>query len=115
MKKRNIILLLLIGIILLVGCGKVINTETKTVKATVTDVHYRSSLILPVRCGKTVIYRTQPAKHNVTLKYKDISTTINNRDLYNEYKNNIGSTVECELITKHYDNGRISKELKIKK
>lgn len=113
MKKA--IPILLIVTTLLVGCSKVISTEMETVKATVTETNYTGSLILPIRCGKTVIHQTQPARYEITVEYGDVSTTINDRNLYNEYKDDIGSIVECELITKHYDNGTTSQELKIKK
>ncbi len=113
MKKA--IPILLIATTLLVGCSKIISTETETVKATVTDANYRCSLILPIQCGKTVIHRTQPARYEITVKYGTVSTTINDRNLYNEYKDKVGSTIECELIIEHYDNGTTSQELKIKK
>lgn len=115
MKKRNVILLLLVIMILFVGCSKVIQTQTITVLATITEIDYISDLILPVQCGQTTIYQTLPARYEITVEFGDIETTIDNEELYNKYKDKIGNFVMCDLITTHYDNGKISKELKIKK
>ena len=106
-KRKFITLLLLVSILItcLPGCAKVVKTETTVVEATVIDTHYRGMWLQPVICGKVTTFITHPAKHNVKLQYKDYETTVNNKDLYDQYKDNIGAIVECNLVTTYYDDG----------
>lgn len=112
MKK---IIPLLLTAALLTSCAKLTEMEFKTVKATIVAAEQTPLMMMPVQSGKTVTYTTFPARYEITIKYDDISTTINDEDLYNQYKNSVGDVVECELITEHFDDGTISHELKIKK
>ena len=113
---KKIISMALIAVILLcfVGCAKLINTETQEVDATVTDVHYRCAWTQMVWSGKVMIPIIHPAEYKVTFTYQNVTLTVNDKNLYDSYKDNIGTIVKCDLITKYYDNGNIHLALKLK-
>lgn len=110
-----LLILLVLSILLITSCAKVTSVETDTVEATIIDANYTPTRMIPMRTGKITTHITYPSRHEITVKYGDISTTIDDRNLYYKYKDHIGSIVECELITKYFDNGKIRQELKIKK
>lgn len=116
-KRKFIILLLLITILTtcLPGCKKVLRTETKVVEATVVETYHRGAWMQPIWNGKFYTYIHHSAKHEVTLKYENYKITVDNQDLYNKCKNNIGSTVECNLVTTYYDDGTTKTKLKWEK
>ena len=103
---KRIILLVLAGIFLLtlVGCAKVINTETITVDATVIETSHRGAWIQPVVAGKVTTFITHPEQNIVKIQYEDIVISVNDKELYNYYKDRNGETIECNLITKYFDN-----------
>lgn len=108
MIKRKFIILLLLVLILttcLPGCAKVVRTETKVVEATVVDTHHKSAWTQLVWNGKFYTHIYHSAQYKVTLQYEDYEITVDDDNLYHKYKDNIGSTVECNLVTTYYDNG----------
>ena len=114
MVKRKFIALLVLVLMLftcLPGCAKVIDTKSTVVEAIVVDTHHKSAWTQRIYTGKTWIIRHHRAKYQVMLKYKDYKTTIDNKDLYDQYKDNIGAIVECNLVTTYYDDGTIKTEL----
>lgn len=113
MKKITIILLIII-LLCLTSCAALVSTETQEVDATVTDVYYRGAWIQMISSGKTMIPITHPAKHEVTFTYKNTTLTVNNKELYDYYKDKIGETVKCDLIIEYYDNGTVHHTLKLK-
>lgn len=107
MVKRKFIYILLLIVLLVVclsGCAKVIDTETIVVDATVVDVYYRGAYTQILPTGKSCMIVHHPAQYFVTLQYEDYKIRVNNEGLYNRYKDNIGGQVECNLVTRYYDN-----------
>lgn len=110
MLKRKFIYVLLLAMLLVIclpGCTKVVETETVVVDATVVDVYYEAAWVQPVWTGKFFAYITHSARYEVTLQYEDYKTTVNNSDLYNKYKDNIGGQVKCNLVTTYYDDDTV--------
>ena len=113
---KRIILLVLTGIFLLtlVGCAKVINTETITVDATVIETSHRGAWIQPVVAGKFRTFITHPEQNIVKIQYEDIVISVNDKELYNYYKDRNGETIKCNLITKYFDNNTTYTYLEVK-
>ena len=115
MTKRKFITFILVAIMsifCLSGCKKAVHAETTVVKATVVDTYHKSAWMQSVYNGKGFTYIRHPAKYNVTLQYEDYEVTVNNQKLYNQYKDNIGAIVECNLVTTYYDDGTSETKLK---
>lgn len=98
--------------VILLWWPKTIKTEIKNVQATVANVDYRREYITTVRCGMTTNVIHHSARYYIKIKYNNLITTIDNRDIYEKYKNNIGGEIDCKLITKTYDNGKTYSYLK---
>lgn len=85
---RRVVSILLVTVLLLslTACrGKLQKTETKVVEAVVTAV-WRS------RSGT-----------GITVEYGGARNDIQNSELYNEYKDNLGSTLTCYMIIRTYE------------
>lgn len=113
---KKIISLALIVIILLycVGCAELVDTKTQEVEATVTDIYHRGAWTQMVWTGKVMIPIAHPAKYEVTFTYENVTLTVDDEDLYDYYKDKIGETIKCILITEYYDDGSAHQTLKLK-
>ena len=109
-------ILILVGIILLtlVGCAKVTNTETTVVDGTVIGTQHISARMTPVKVGKVITFVRHPAKNYVDIQYNDITISVNDSELYDYYNDHIGETIECNLITDYYDNGKTKTRLEVR-
>lgn len=114
MKKITSILLITVLLLCFVGCAELINTETQEVEATVTDVYYKGAWVQMISTGKTTTWITHPAKYNVTFEYENVTLTVNNKELYDYYKDKIGVAVKCNLITEYYDDDSVRQKLELK-
>lgn len=114
MKKIISIALIVIILFCFTGCAELINTETQEVDATVTDIYHRAAWVQMMSTGKAMIPISHPAKYEVTFTYEDVTLTVDDKELYDYYKNKIGTTVKCDLITEYYDNGFMRQILKLK-
>jgi hypothetical protein len=114
--KKLLILILTLALLLpcLVSCAELINTETQEVEATVADIYHRGAWVQMVPTSKSIIPISHPARYEVTFKYENVTLTINDKELYDYYKDKVGSTVKCDLIIEYYDDGSISRTLKRK-
>ena len=112
---KKIISITLIAAILLcfASCAKLVSTETQEVEATVTDVRYKASWVQRISTGKTTMNIIHPAQYKVVFAYNDVTLTVNSKHLYDYYKDQIGTTVKCDLITNHYDDGSTRQSLKL--
>lgn len=118
MKKKllTFTVLLMTALILvtsLISCAKVEKTVIEPVEATIVDVYHRGTYATTIMAGKTPVVVTHPATWKVTLRYEDIETTINNKDLYNACKDNIGCTITVNLVTDTYTDGEIKRSIKL--
>lgn len=114
MKKILSVLLVTTMLLCFIGCAELINTETQEVEATVVSVYHKNAWVQPIFTGKTIMMISYPARNEVTFQYQNVTLTINNRELYNYYKDKIGTTVKCDLITEYYDDGSTCQTLKLK-
>ena len=87
MKRSFSLILVVILLLSLSACGrgKLQKTETEIVEAVVTDV-WRGR------------YGT-----GITVEYDGARNDIQNLELYNEYKDNLGSTLTCYMIIRTYE------------
>ena len=116
MRLRFTALLILIAVaVSLIGCAKVVDTQTETVEATITSVYYKGAWMQMIHSGKTMIPISHPAEYWVSLQYGEITTSFNNYDLYTACKGREGTTIQCSLITETYDNGTVKKFLEWRK
>ena len=114
MKKTISVVLIAVTLLCFTSCAELINIETQEVEATVTDVYHRGAWIQMIPTGKTMIPISHPAKYEVTFKYANATLTVDDKELYDYYKDKIGTTVKCELIIKYYDDGSTCQTLKLK-
>lgn len=106
MKKVLCMLFAMIFTLTLVGCAKVIKTETKVVEATIIEVDRD-----PIR---TIGKVTHPADYDILIRYEDVETWIDvSRSEYNEYKDLVGTTIEVNLVIDYYDDNTIKRCLRL--
>jgi hypothetical protein len=114
MKKIITITLLVAMLLCFVSCAELVNTETREVDATVTDVCYKAAWTQMIWSGKVMIPIMHPAKYEVTFAYANATLTVDDKELYDYYKDKIGDTVKCDLIIEYCDDGTIRQTLKLK-
>ena len=110
MKFKNKILAILLLVVMVfsfVGCAECISTEYKDVQVTVVDKYHRSVWVQPIIAGKVRAFITHPEVWEITVEYKNVNYTINDRDTYNKYKDKIGQAVCGELKIETYDDGTV--------
>lgn len=105
-------LCLTILVLFLTSCAEVVKVESEIVNAEIVSVYHRASYAQPIIAGKVRSVIVHPARNEVTVKYDDVESTINDIEFYNKCKDNVGTTTECELVVRHYSDGNIKKELK---
>jgi uncharacterized lipoprotein YehR (DUF1307 family) len=106
MKKALCMLFAVILTLNLVGCAKVVKTETKVVEAT----------IIEVDCDPAMKVGTafEPADYDILLKYEDVETWIDvSRSEYDKYEDLVGTTIKVNLVIIYYDDGIIKQYLEI--
>ena len=107
MKKLSIILCCLLLSISLIGCAKLISTETENVDVMVIDSYHRVAWLQPIMVGKVTSYITHPAIYEIEVEYNDTEYIISGSDTYYEFKDKIGQTVNGVLEIRTYDDGSI--------
>ena len=102
--KKIICFCLLVACVLLVGCAQLVSEEAIQVEAIITDVDKD-----PMRMvGKVIM----PADFDIYFEYNGLKGSWDvNRKTYDLYKDKIGDTIKCNLITRTYDDGTIKKRL----
>jgi len=106
MIKRIILFVAIVAI--LVGCSKWEFSET--VSGKITEKYYKraytTTQIIPA--GKVMIPTTRyhPARYIVAISYGDISTSVNNKDLFDEV--DVGDTVPVSLYENEKGKQRLS-------
>ena len=88
--------------------------KSEIVNPCVINKEHINSYTIIISTGKSCVPITYSEKYNITFKYKDVITTINNEQLYNQI--NIGEVepMELKIYTQH--NGKIyNEELEIPK
>ena len=110
MKKIFILLLTIILLIFCTGCAEAISEDRIEVEATVTSIYHKEAWLQPIYNGKSFTYVPHPARWEVTFTYKEYSVTIDDKTVYDLYKE--GDLVICVLITTYYDNGTSETKLK---
>jgi hypothetical protein len=101
----------------LTSCSKVTKAETKTVSATIVSTKHEAVKIIPytVIVNNQVTIRNQiiPEKNIVTVDYNGTQETFNNKSFYEKCKNSVGKKTKVNLITRYYDNGKVTYRLEL--
>lgn len=86
--KRFILLIVIIMCVVLTGCQTVEKEERIDVIATVLDMEYQDKMNVPVCNGETIYYIEvdQIPRYLVTISYKGVSKTFDDRNLYENVK-----------------------------
>lgn len=107
MKKIPILALLVVMLLCFASCEKLISEEVVEVEAIITEVDRDPMRMI----GKTVY----PADYDIYFEYEGIKGSWDvNKETYNLYKDKVGESIKCYLITHTYDDGTIRRVLKIK-
>lgn len=110
------LLILLIAVaVSLIGCAKVIDTQTETVEATIVETRLTPGYYTTMIVGKTQILQWHPPIYRTTLKYNDITENIYESELYSIAHGFNGDTIQCSLITETYDDGTVNQYLEWRK
>ncbi len=111
--KRLVLLVAIILCIGLTGCQEEYLEKTEEVTATVTEKEYKSSYTTSsvISTGKTIIVVPQrhPARYLVTVEYKSVSNTFDDKDLYETLKE--GDNINVILETYTVSGGQTRQEL----
>lgn len=102
--KKILFFCLLVVCVLLVSCAKLVSEETIQVEAIITEVDKDP----PRMVGKVIM----PSDFDIYFEYNGLKGSWDvNRKTYELYKDKIGDTIKCNLITYTYDDGTIKKRL----
>ena len=107
MKKLRLIFCCLLLSISLVGCAKLINTETENVEVMVIDEYHRGAWAQPMMVGKVMTCITHPAIYEIEVEYNGVEYVISGSDTYYAFKDKIGQTVTGVLEIREYDDGSV--------
>lgn len=98
MKKITLLLLIITICCSFISCAELISEEIIEVDAIITQVDRD-----PMRyIGKTLF----PADYDIYFEYEGVEGSWDvSKETYNLYKDKIGETIKCYLITRTYDDG----------
>lgn len=113
MKQLHIIAAAILAAVFLFGCAAVINEEITEVSATVVDIQIQEAKHYKVPFVEPTTYLTKNAVFTLIIEYDGIQTQVESTALYLEYKNRIGDTIPCELVTTTYDSGEVIRTLRL--
>lgn len=111
MTKIKIMLLSVLCILTLAGCAKCVNTEYKEVEVLIIDEYHSYMWMQPIKCGSSTTYITHPANYDITVEYSGNEYTIDNEDIYNQFKDKLGKNAIGVLEIKTYDDGSVRKNI----
>lgn len=111
MRKSILFPLVLLLCIMLTGCKTAVNVEDKPVTVTITDTYHRSAWMQPIHAGKVTTFITHPAQYNVVVEYENETYTLDNQELYDQYKDKIGEQAPAILRITLYDDDTYDKDI----
>ena len=112
--KKTVSVIIIALLFCFAGCAKITHIEKQVVDAGVREVHDTAGWVQLFPTGKTIIPISHPAKYEVTFTYEDVTLKVDDKELYDCYKDKIGATVKCDLVIEYYDNGTTSRSLKLR-
>lgn len=111
MLKIKLMLLSILCVFILEGCDKCLNTEYKEVEVLIIDEYHSHMWIQPIKVGKTTSYIIHHANWDITVQYNEKEYTIDNEDIYNQFKDKLGQKAIGVLEIKTYDDGSLRKNI----
>jgi hypothetical protein len=107
MKKILCVLVCVIFMCVMVGCAKLVDTKTETVKATIVDIDRDPMMLI----GKIV----HPADYDICLEYNNGEYWIDiTSGEYYQYENLVGAAIDVDLVTHYYDDDTTRQYLELK-
>lgn len=105
MKKIILFLLIITICCSFISCAELVSEEIIEVNAIITEVDYDPML----STGKALY----PPDYDIYFEYEGIKGSWDvNKEIYRLYKDKIGETIKCYLITRIYDDGSTEVTLK---
>lgn len=100
----TVMFIILLVTVIYLASPTLASEEKVEVTATITDTHHSFPMAGP--------YVYKPADYDIYFEYDGIKGSWDvNSDVYNQYKDKVGESIRCYLITRVYDNGKT--ELKL--
>lgn len=112
MKKFLSLVITIVMMFSLSGCGKLTSTKYKEVEVTIVGEYYQAEYNELLYEEKTFVRRTVPAIYEIIVKYDGIEYLIDNKDTYDKYKDSIGQTTIGTLEIQTYDDGMVRMGIK---
>lgn len=118
MKRKFLILSAVM--MLLTGCDGPINEYNEPAIGVISNKEYTSAYssiyMVPVSIGKVMTMQPRTmyhdAEYKVTINIENMSTTINDETLYNQYK--IGDPIDMNIHYEEYKDGSIKKSISVR-
>lgn len=117
MTKEGIIgviagVLLAVVVAVIIICSPKLESEAEEgVKVKIVDEYHRGMYVTPIKCGKSTIMQTHPARYEITVAYNGEEYTIDDEDTYEKYYDKIGQMVNATMLIRSYDDGSIKYKL----
>ena len=109
-RKFSLITLLFVLSFLMVGCEKPISTEEIIGGVRIENVYFSAGLSDYVTFGDMSVLMTYPDSYIVKISYGgdfEFTETIDNRNLYHQYKDREGEIVKAKFLKYLYEDGTI--------
>ena len=110
-KILSCVVSLLIVIFCFVSCTRTTHTEAQEIEAIITGVYYEDKWSELILIGQ---FSTSEQNQDESLTHYSITLTVGDKDIYDYYKEKIGTVVKCDLITEYYKDGSIQQTVKLK-
>lgn len=111
MNKLRLIFCCLLLSISLAGCREVVNNETREVDVKIVDSQYEKSWLQTIPSGKSVIVIRHSATYEIKVEYEGVTYTIDNENIYELFKDEVGKTATGVLEIDYYDDGTVKYDI----
>ena len=111
MRKILGVLLILVILFSMVGCGVLVSTQYETVDVKIVDSYYRGPWVQPIIIGKVISNIVHPAQYRIDVEYNNVKYSFHTSDVYHKYKDKIGNVVSGTLEKRTYDDGTVKYDI----
>ena len=105
MKKKIMMLLVMVCTLLFAGCAKIIETRTEKVEVLIIDEYHKSAWVQPIKVGKATTTIAHSSQNKITVEYNGTEYTVDDKEVYCNYKEKVGETATGIFEVRYYDNG----------
>lgn len=113
---KKVFFILLLSSLLLTGCGRELVREENIVDSVViSEIKYKPSSTYTTfsKVGSVMVpmTHTSPASYTVIFDYKGTKIQYKGKSIYNQFKNKLNNSIECEMNMKVYDDNSFDIEI----